>query len=97
MDNQHIVTLLRENGAEICQRFGLKRLSLFGSVARNEAAAGSDVDVLAEFIGPADFDTFMELKFHLEKLLDAQVDLVTDKALRPRLRPIIEREAIHVT
>ena len=57
---------------------------------------GSDLDFLVEFEGRAGFDKYMDLKFFLEDLLDAKVDLVTRKALKSRLRPYIEKEAINV-
>jgi len=77
--------------------FGVKSLALFGSVVRGEARPDSDLDVLVEFEGPATFDQYMGLKFFLEELLACRIDLVTRKALKPRLRPYVEKEAIHVT
>jgi predicted nucleotidyltransferase len=87
---------LRGAAAAIRQRFGVRRLAVFGSVARGEARSHSDVDLLVAFEGPADFDRFMDLKFYLEDLLGRRVDLVTPLALRPELRERIEREAIGV-
>jgi predicted nucleotidyltransferase len=78
-------------------RFGVRQLALFGSHARDEARAGSDIDMLVEFDGPATFDNYMGLKFFLEDTLGCQVDLVTRKALRPELRPSIEKDAIRVS
>ncbi len=77
--------------------FDVKSLALFGSVARDEAGQDSDVDVLVEFEGPATFHRYMQLKFFLEDLLGCKVDLVTHKALKPRLRPRVEQEALYVT
>lgn len=77
-------------------RFGVQSLALFGSVARGEDQPESDVDILVEFEGRATFDRYMELRFFLEDLLGCQVDLVTTKALKSRLRPYIEREAVYV-
>ena len=96
MKREIVLTRLRGCASEIKTRFGLRSIALFGSVARDQATGNSDVDVLIEFDGAADFDRFMDLKFHLEDLLGARVDLVTQRALRARLRPFIEREAIHV-
>lgn len=78
-------------------RFGVKSLALFGSVARDEGRPDSDVDVLVEFEGRATFDRYMGLKFFLEGLFNCPVDLVTHKALKPRIRPVVEQEAIYVT
>jgi len=73
-----------------------KSLALFGSVARDEAGPESDLDLLLEFEGPATFDLFMGLKLFLEDLLGCRVDLVMQKALKPRMRPMVEREAVRV-
>lgn len=96
MSRKTILSKLRRNIRVIRRRFAVKGLSVFGSVARNETSRKSDVDVLVEFKGKATFDLFMDLKFYLEELLGADVDLVTDKAIRPEIRKAIEREKINV-
>jgi predicted nucleotidyltransferase len=69
---------------------------VFGSTVRHDADEPGDVDVLVEFEDAATFDRYMDLKFHLEDMLGRPVDLVTPAALKPRLRPTIEREAVRV-
>jgi len=96
MDKEVVLRRLKANAEEIRQRFSVKAISIFGSIARDEASDDSDVDVLVVFDQKANFDGFMELKFYLEDLLGAGVDLVTDKALRPQVRQAIEQEMIHV-
>jgi predicted nucleotidyltransferase len=96
MDKQTVLTKLTNCMEEIRQRFSVKTLAVFGSLARDEAAQNSDVDVLVVFEHKGSFDLFMDLKFYLEELLAAQVDLVTDKALRPQTRQAIEQEMIRV-
>ena len=91
-----ILALLAERRQEIVTRFGVKRVALFGSAARDELNATSDVDVLVEFEGPTTAAAYMDLKFYLEDLLGRTVDLVTDKALRKELRPHVEKEMIRV-
>ena len=95
MNSNDIIHLLKERRKEL-DKFSVKTLSIFGSVARNEASPGSDVDVLVEFHGPATFDGYMDLKFFLEDLFGCPVDLVTEKALKPRLRPSVEKEMVRV-
>jgi hypothetical protein len=90
-----VVKLLNDHCRELTP-FGVKSLAIFGSVARGESEPESDVDILVEFEGQATFDRYMELKFYLEDLLGCQVGLVTRKALKPRIRPRVEREAVYV-
>jgi uncharacterized protein len=96
VDKQVVIRKLGGCMGEIKQRFSVRALAIFGSIARDEAVPASDVDVLVVFDGKAGFDLFMDLKFYLEELLGREVDLVTDKALRPQVRRAIERELIHV-
>jgi predicted nucleotidyltransferase len=96
MTREQVVQILGERLADIRRRFSVRRLSVFGSVARNEAAPGSDIDVLVVFEGKPTFDAFMDLKFCLEDLLGAPVDLVTDQALRPQVRRAIQGELVDV-
>lgn len=90
------LALLRESKPELVARFGVKRLALFGSTARDAAVAQSDVDVLVEFDGPATSAQFFGAQFYLEDLLGCAVDLVTRKALRPELRLHVERDSVDV-
>jgi hypothetical protein len=76
--------------------FGVRRIALFGSTARGEATEDSDLDLLVDFEAGPTFDSFMGLKLFLEDHLGRRVDLVTPESLKPRLRPIIEREAVDV-
>ena len=96
MNRTQTLKLLTEHKPVLAQRFGVARLALFGSVVRDDAKVGSDVDVLVAFDGPATSARYFGVQFYLEDLLGAPVDLVTDKALRPELRPFIEKEAVHV-
>ena len=96
MKRDQVLKLLRENKAEVVARFGVKRLALFGSTARDEAGDDSDVDLLVAFLEPATFDGYFGLKFHLESLLGRDVDLVCEDAVRPRLKSRIERDAVNV-
>ncbi len=87
---------LKVHMPEMKRRFGVRDLALFGSASRNTAGSESDIDILVAFDGPATSSRYFGLQFYLEDLLGRPVDLVTDKALRPELRPFVEREAIHV-
>ena len=96
MKRDQVLSVLRERHAEIERRFNVKHLALFGSMARDEAREDSDVDVLVEFEGSATFDGYFGLKDYLEQLLGRPVDLVTEKGLKPRARPHVEKDLIRV-
>jgi len=90
------LALLGRHKPEMQRRFGVRSLALFGSHAREESGPGSDIDVLVAFDGPSTSARYFGLQFFLEDLLGSSVDLVTERALRPQLRPFVERDAIHV-
>lgn len=96
MTGAQVLQQLAASKPELARRFGVTGLALFGSVVRDAARADSDVDVLVWFDGPATSTRYFGVQFFLEDLLGRSVDLVTDKALRPELRPFVEREAVHV-
>ncbi len=96
MDKQMVLEKLTSNLEEIRQRFSVSEIAIFGSLARGEPTPRSDIDILVTFEQKATFDGFMDLKFYLEQLLAAPVDLVTDNALRPQVREAIEQEVIRV-
>ena len=86
-----VCRLLGELRPELTQ-LGVRSLTLFGSAARDALDAASDVDVLVEFEGPAQFDPFMDLKLLLEQALGRRVDLVTQGALKPALLARIQTD-----
>lgn len=96
MDGEEVASVLENHREELRDRFGVGRLSVFGSAARGELSAGSDVDLYVEFEGSTTFDRFMGLKLYLEELLGRSVDLVTPKALPPSLRSTVDREGQRV-
>ena len=96
MTKEDTLAILNEAFPSLQAKYGLREISVFGSVARNEAALGSDVDLLVEFEpGKAcGFFAFYALQKELEKLLGAPVDLVSLDALKPQLKNRILAEAI---
>lgn len=96
MNRQRVLDLLAEHKPHLAKRYGVTRLAVFGSMARDAADARSDIDVLVAFDGPATSERYFGVMFYLEDLLARPVDLVTEKALREELRPHIEREALRV-
>lgn len=96
MRKDEVLKLLTQHKPELIRRFGITDLALFGSTVRDTARPDSDVDVLVSFDGTATAKRYFGVQFYLEDLLGCPIDLVTDKALRPQLRPYIEASAIHV-
>ena len=76
------------------KQFGVRKIGLFGSYAKGKPREKSDIDVLVEFKEKT-FDNYMNLKFFLERLLKAKVDLVIYDALKPQLKPLIMNEVIY--
>ena len=93
-ETDQVLEALREIRIEIAERFSVKRIGVFGSFARGDAEAESDVDIVVELSDPT-FDHYMDLKFRLEEVLQRSVDLVMAETLKPRLKPIIEREVVY--
>ena len=96
MQKQMVIDILKAHLSELQER-GVKSLALFGSVARNEAQSGSDVDLLVEFDRPIGMFYFLRVRRYLSELLGCEIDLVTRPALREEMRDEILRESIDVT
>ena len=97
MSRDQILALLRQALPDLRAKHGVAELAIFGSVARDEAMPGSDVDVLASYTGPVKLRAYMGLKADLEACLGMPVDLVTPAALKPRLRAAIEPDLLRVS
>jgi predicted nucleotidyltransferase len=93
---QRVLELLSRSKPELQTRFGVTRLALFGSTVRDTAERTSDIDILVAFDGPATSKRYFGVQFYLEDLLGCPIDLITEKALRPELRPYIEQEQVNV-
>ncbi|MGL4549228.1 nucleotidyltransferase family protein [Eubacterium aggregans] len=78
----------------LAKTYGLKRASLFGSYARNEQDAKSDVDILVELATPMGFSKFTGLQLDLEDALHCPVDLYTPGGMDSEVLTEIQKEAI---
>ena len=77
----YVIETLREHKEEIKERYGVRRIGVFGSYVRGDQKATSDIDVLVEFEKPT-FDNFMDLVFYLEELFGKRVDLLTIEGVK---------------
>jgi len=94
VSRESILTFLRVHKAELKERYGVKRIALFGSYAREEESLESDIDILVDM--PSSFDAFFGLKAYLEKHLQKSVDLGMEKKLRSFIKEHIKDEIIYV-
>jgi len=95
MDRDSAINLLKDN-LENIQKYGVKSIGIFGSIARNEAHELSDLDVLVEYSeGSLNLDSYMDLKYYLEELFNCPVDLVTISSIKPYLKEKVMREVVY--
>lgn len=76
----------------ILKPYKVTRAGLFGSIARGEATAKSDIDILVEIGKPIGLFEFVRLERKLEEALGRRVDLVERSALKPRLKPYVMKD-----
>lgn len=93
MTRDEILRKLEEN-RETIKGFGVRRLGIFGSYARDEQTEASDMDFVVEF-DRATFDNYFDLKFFLEDLFGRKVDLVIKDTIKPRIRSSILEETVY--
>ena len=89
------IDLPLERIAEICRRYHVRELAVFGSAARGEIRTDSDIDLLVEFEPEAAvsyFDLFA-MEGELESLLGRKVEATTRRGLKPWIRPLVEQDA----
>jgi predicted nucleotidyltransferase len=96
MKRDHITQILQLHHTELKQEYGVRSLSLFGSVARDEDGPASDVDLLVEFDRPVGYFGLFALQDYLESLLGCKVDLGTSNSLKPRIRDHVMGECVRV-
>lgn len=93
---EEIRRILTEQKNYLIVEFKVKDLGIFGSYLRNEQSKTSDIDILVEFYEPIGFFKFLELEEYLESQLGIKVDLVSKKALKPRIGKYILKELVIV-
>jgi hypothetical protein len=83
---------LKKTVVRILQKHDVKKAAFFGSVARGEETAKSDIDILVEFKGNKSLLDLVGLKQELEDILKREVDVLTYKSLHPLLKDRILKE-----
>ncbi|SMO88519.1 nucleotidyltransferase family protein [Gracilimonas mengyeensis] len=91
-----ILKLLEENREQI-KEFGVSKLGLFGSYAKNEQTEESDMDFLVLFDeGQKNYDNLFHTAEYLESLFGCEVDVLTDKSISSWLKPYIDEHIVYV-
>jgi len=93
---EKIKSILADHKGELASRFNVAQLGIFGSYVRGEQKNTSDIDVLVEFKEPIGLFRFLDLEEYLTGLLGRKVDLVSKKALKPRIGSHILKEAVFI-
>ena len=93
-EEEEIFAVLRTALPDLKRRWPISTLAVFGSVARGEASAASDVDVLVDFARPIPLSEFLALEHALSALVERRVDLVSRAALKPYIGRRVLDEAV---
>ena len=96
LTRDEVLSQLRKHKPELERKFGVATLALVGSVARDEASEGSDIDLMITFDQPATSKTFFGVQFYIEDLMDHPVDLISEKYLKENRRSYFMTEAVYV-
>lgn len=97
LTKKEILKKLEENKKRI-ERYGIKKIGVFGSYVRDEQKKKSDIDIIVEFEeDKISFDNYIHLKFFIEDLLKKKIDLVIVDDIKPRLKPYILKEVKYAT
>ena len=92
---EEVMTILRQARHDLQARFPITRMALFGSYARGDQHEESDVDILVD-VDPSIGLKFVSLANELEKLLREPVELVSTRAVGPRMRLLLEADCVEV-
>ena len=97
MNRNEILKKLRDRSPYLKENFGVLQIGLFGSFERENEQDSSDIDLLVNFEkGHKDFFNYMRLKEYLEDILEREVDLVSEPALKDRIREKVLDEVEYV-
>ena len=88
--------ILQDHKADLKDEYSVIEIGLFASYTKGNQKKSSDVDILVEFEKAIDLFTFVQLKNHLSDLLGVDVDLVTKKALKPKIGERILSETVYI-
>jgi predicted nucleotidyltransferase len=96
MNREEILKIVNKHKSELQEKYGVEKIGLFGSIARNEAGKDSDIDIVVE-LKKADLFILISLKDYLQEKLNGKVDIVRYRAdMGTLLKQRINKEVIYV-
>lgn len=96
MNREQIISTLKNDKPLLSEQFGVEEIALFGSYARNEQTAGSDIDILVKIKKP-EYNLLMGVQRFLEERFKNKIDIVrVGKHLTPSFYSIIGNDIIYV-
>jgi len=96
MTKAYILNFLKDHRQELSDKFGVTKIGLFGSYARDEAKETSDIDIAVEMDSKNSFRTFFALLHFLEDNLYKKIDLGIEHTLKPIAKKQVLKEIIYV-
>ena len=94
MSIEELISARRQEILVIAHRYGARNIRLFGSVARGDEGPDSDIDLLVELEPGRSLFDLGGMLYELQELLGVEVDVVTEKGLRARIRERVLSEAV---
>ncbi len=92
---EEVLSILHQVRQDLSARYKVTRVFLFGSYARGEQQEDSDIDILID-VDPTIGIRFVTLANELEGLLGQRVELVTSRAIAPKMKALLEADSIEV-
>jgi predicted nucleotidyltransferase len=95
MTKEYILNYLREHKSEFREKFGVTKIALFGSYARDEQRGDSDIDISIEVV-KSSFRNRLKLQYFLEEYFNKKIDLGYFNTFRASIKREVEKEMIYV-
>ncbi len=97
MKRESVIEILRTHKPMLYQKYGVIKIGIFGSYARNQQRADSDIDIAIEIIKEKkNLHNFLSIKRELERILGKKVDLGIESTLKPIIKEYVSKEIIYV-
>ena len=94
MEKDEVIKILKNLKKDLKEKYNIKGIGIFGSLARGEQKETSDIDILVEFGENADLFNLVGLAIFLEGKLNRKVDVVPKKVLREEIRESVLKEVV---